>query len=80
MALKPGAKDCVVKEQIIECVTTGLTFQFHSCGDDSAYGCIITVQGDNLPYGNRPVLYEGRYLCTESRILRPPGPVGRLPG
>ena len=53
MALKPGAKDCVVKEQIIECFITGLTFQFRSCGDDSPYGCIITIQGDNLPYGNR---------------------------
>ena len=58
MALKPGAKDGVIKEQIIECITIGLTFQFRSCGDDSAYGCIITVQGDNLPYGNRDMYFN----------------------
>ena len=83
MALKPGAKDCVIKEQIIECIITGLTFQFRSCSDDSAYGCIITVQGDNLPYGNRDMYFmkDGTYDggCISTAGICPPSWLEEVP-
>lgn len=53
MALKPGAKDCVVKEQIIEDLVTGLTIQIKKYSDESG-GCKISIHGECLRFGNWP--------------------------
>ena len=70
MALKPGAKDCVIKEQIISPPSIGLTLKFSACPEDSAYGCIITAHGDNLPYGDTDLYFhkDGKYdgSCTST--------------
>jgi hypothetical protein len=58
MALKPNAKLCRVREQIVEDVASGLTLQFESTED-----CLrLVISGDALPYGNREFVFdaEGR--------------------
>lgn len=55
MAVKPGAGEFRVKEQIIEDLPSGLTFQFvHMPDSDAPYRLRIT--GD-LPFGNREILF-----------------------
>ena len=57
MALKPGAKDCVVKEQIIEDLVTGLTIQIKKYSDESG-GCQISIHGECLRFGNRDFIFN----------------------
>ena len=57
MALKPGAKDCVVKEQIIEDLVTGLTIQIRKYSDDPG-GCQISIHGECLRFGNRDFIFN----------------------
>jgi len=55
MATKLGAKDCLIKEQIIEDLTTGLTLQFVRYDNGN---CRLTLFGDILPYGNRDIIFD----------------------
>ena len=65
MAIKPGAKDCIIKEQIIEDLVTGLTLQF-SAYDDETGGCKLTLIGPGLMYGNRDLIFnkEGEMVAS----------------
>ena len=57
MALKPNAKDCIIKEQIIEDIPSGLTLQFVNRGPDAELACHITIYGNILPFGNRNLVF-----------------------
>lgn len=57
MATKPNAKDCIIKEQIIEDAVTGLTLQFVKY-DGKNRGCRLTIFGENLPFGNRDIFFD----------------------
>ncbi len=54
MVLKPSAKDWTVKEQIVEDLVTGLTFQFEVAPDGTAR---LRIYGD-FPYGNRDIAFD----------------------
>lgn len=56
MALKPNGSVCSIREQIVEDVASGLTFQFvHKPGSDAPFR--LVVAGD-LPFGNREILFN----------------------
>lgn len=55
MATKPDGKMCEIREQIIEDLVTGLTFQFER-KEDSDCPVRLRIFG-NLPYGNRELLF-----------------------
>lgn len=56
MATKPDGKEWTIREQIIEDVVSGLTFQFIAMpGSDAPMR--LHVSG-NLPYGNREFLFD----------------------
>ena len=76
MAVKPNAKDCVIKQQIVECLATNLTLQFSAPPENSASGRIITIQGENLPFGNRDMFFKKDGTCdggctSTDEICRP---------
>ena len=56
MAVKPQAKQWIIREQIIEDPVSGLTFQFEVMpkGDARLY-----VYGD-LPFGNREFIFDSK--------------------
>jgi len=54
MAIKPEAKDCVIKEQIIEDGVTGLTLQFDALSDGTTR---LNIIGD-LEMGNRSFIFN----------------------
>ncbi len=54
MAVKPDAKDWTIKEQIIEDLATGLTFQFEVTPQGSTR---FRIFGD-LPFGNREFIFD----------------------
>ena len=60
--VKPNAKDCRIKEQIIEDLVTGLTLQFAHRDADPERGrketIKLTIYGDILPYGNRDIIFN----------------------
>ena len=58
MALKPNVQECTIKEQIIEDLASGLTFQFVKRPPDAELGCHITICGSNLPFGNRNLVFS----------------------
>ena len=56
MALKPNAKLCMVREQIVEDVASGLTLQF-----EFAEGCLrLVISGNALPCGNREFVFDAQ--------------------
>lgn len=57
MAVKPGANDCIVKEQIIEDINSGLSFQFLFVPEDEITPIRLRVFG-NIPHGNREILFD----------------------
>ena len=57
MAVKPNAKDCVIKEQIIEDRVTGLTIQIRKYSEESG-GCQISLHGKCLRFGNRNFVFN----------------------
>ena len=62
MTLKPSAKNCVIKEQIIEDPCANLIIQFSSRDNG---GCNITLYrlDDNepiLPFGNRDIGFDSQ--------------------
>jgi hypothetical protein len=60
MALKPDARICLVREQVVEDLPSGLTLQFEACDG----GCRLLIAGRALPSGNRELLFdaEGRLV------------------
>lgn len=55
MATKPGAKECRIKEQIVDDQgVTGITLQFksHESGE-----CTLDIFG-NFPFGNRSLMFD----------------------
>ena len=74
MALKPDGEQWVIKEQIVEDLPTGLTFQF-SVVDDPDGPFRLKIFG-NLPFGNREIIFdaEGKKVgggIAMSGICRP---------
>jgi hypothetical protein len=58
MALKPNPQTWSIKEQVIEDLPTGLTFQFEAMpGSDAPFR--LRIFG-NLPYGNREILFNAK--------------------
>ena len=56
MAVKPNAMTLHIKEQIIEDLVTGLTFQFaYVEGSDAPFR--LQIFGD-LPFGNREIIFD----------------------
>jgi len=55
MALKPGGRNWIIKEQIIEDETSGLTIQF-AVGEHNDLP-ILRIAGD-LPLGNREFIFN----------------------
>ena len=62
MATKPNGRACVIREQIIDDLVTGLTFQFEQTENGEAR---MRVYGD-LPFGNRDFAFtaEGELAGT----------------
>ena len=62
MAVKPHAKDCVIKEQIVEDKVTGITLQFQKLDAIPEKGLKeevkLTIYGDILPLGNRDIIFD----------------------
>ena len=56
MALKPNGKKWTIKEQIVEDLPTGLTFQF-SLVDDPDGPFRLKIFGD-FPLGNREIIFD----------------------
>lgn len=54
MAIKPGAERCVLLEQIIEDLVTGITIQI---ARQPSGGTRISLYG-NLPNGNRDLIFD----------------------
>ena len=68
MAIKPNAKICIIKEQIIQDEVTGLSFQFQKMSEDKIekgyqLGCCLTIISAKLPFGNRDIIFgnNGEY-------------------
>ena len=55
MAIKPNAYNCTIKEQIINDLVAGLTFQFESVGEGQS---TLRIFGDILPLGNREINFD----------------------
>lgn len=73
-SLKPDAQPWTIREQIIEDLATGLTFQFEVGPDGSPR---MHVFGKDLPYGNRDFVFtqDGQLGATgtSTRGLCRPG-------
>ena len=71
MAIKPGARTCAIREQIIEDKSSGLTLQFEFVPGSSAPIC-LRVFGD-LPNGNREFLFNenGELGATGTALAGP---------
>lgn len=54
MAIKPKGVSCNIKEQIIEDLVSGLTFQFEAMGDGKTK---LKIFG-KLPFGNREIIFD----------------------
>jgi len=57
VALKPDGKEWAIKEQIVEDLVTGLTFQFALNESDEEAPFRLKITGD-LPFGNREILFS----------------------
>lgn len=70
MAVKPNAQYFKIKEQIVEDLATGLTFQFSYMPETDA-PFRLKIFGD-LPYGNREILFdrEGNEAGSGTLIAR----------
>ena len=55
MAVKPGARQIAILEQIIEDEVSGLILQFEANEDGSAR---LRIVGACLPFGNREVIFD----------------------
>ena len=55
MPVKPDGKPWTVKEQIIEDLVTGLTFQFEVMPDGEMR---FRIFGDSVPFGNREFFFD----------------------
>lgn len=63
MAVKPNAKICRIKEQIVEDPMTGLTLRFeyrepHPKIEGGKESVKLTIYGDILPFGNRDLIFN----------------------
>jgi hypothetical protein len=61
MALKPNARMCRLREQIIEDLPSGLTLQFEACDG----GARLVIAGKVLTSGNREIVFD-----AEGRAIR----------
>jgi hypothetical protein len=68
MALKPNARICRVREQVIEDLPSGLTLRFEAFQD----GCRLVIAGRALPSGSREIIFdaEGRVTSVGAAGLR----------
>jgi hypothetical protein len=68
MALKPDARMCLVREQVIEDLPSGLTLQFEACDG----GCRLVIAGRALRSGNREFLFdaEGRVIAIGAASVK----------
>ena len=66
MTLKDSAAPWTISEQIVEDLPTGLTFQFEVVPDDADAPYHLRIFGDNLPFGNREILFgsDGRTCAS----------------
>ncbi len=58
MAVKDNANDWTIKEQIVEDLPTGLTFQFEKIEMDPSGPFRLRIFGESLPYGNREIIFS----------------------
>ena len=68
MALKPDARICRVREQVIEDLPSGLTLQFEACEG----GCRLLIAGRALRSGDREILFdaEGRVIAIGAASVK----------
>ena len=66
MPIKPNGAVCVIKEQIVEDLASGLTLQFESNGS----GTRLIIAGRALPFGNREFIFdhEGREAAAGTLV------------
>ena len=60
MVLKDNAKDCVIKEQIVQDLGSGLTIQFERMPNGETYMRIFDTHDEELglmPFGNREIIF-----------------------
>lgn len=55
MPIKPNGTPCNIREQIIEDLVTGLTFQFETVDDGTTR---LRIYGNSLPFGNRVFTFD----------------------
>ncbi len=67
MSLKLHGKEWVVREQIVEDPTSGLTFQFELNAEGQPQ---LRVFGEAIPFGNREILFDygGGEIAAEACI------------
>ena len=57
MSVKESPREWTVKEQVVEDLASGLTFQFESIpGSDAPFR--LRIFGSILPFGNREILFN----------------------
>lgn len=61
MALKPSARVCRVREQLIEDLPSGLTLRFEACEEGSR----LVIAGRALASGSREFVFD-----AEGRVIR----------
>lgn len=66
MGLKDGARDCTIKEQIIEDPVTGLIIQFEVMPSGDTH---LRLFGDSIEHGNRLLVFEGGELSGSGTHL-----------
>ena len=54
MTIKPNGQICIIKEQIIEDLVSGLTLQFERLDTETTK---LTIYGD-IPFGNREIIFD----------------------
>lgn len=70
MAAKPNGALCLIKEQIIDDLVTGLTIQFETVDDGTAR---LRIFGNVLPLGNREIIFDkdGEETATGTAMTAP---------
>jgi hypothetical protein len=61
MPLKPSARQCFIREQIVEDLPSGLTLQFEAFEG----GVRLTIAGKAIP-GNREVVFDGEGAAVKT--------------
>ena len=69
MAIKPKGISCIIKEQIVEDLVSGLTLQIEAMGDGKTK---LKIFGD-IPFGNREIIFDqnGKEAATGTAVAAP---------